>query len=39
MLEIDTIEKMNTFTGIATVFNLPKDNAIVVIPGANSLYS
>ncbi|WP_347565094.1 ribokinase [Candidatus Enterococcus moelleringii] len=39
MLEIDTIEKMNTFTGIATVFNLPKDNAIVVIPGANSLCS
>lgn len=27
----------NIFTGIANIFKLPEDNAIVVIPGANSL--
>jgi len=30
------VEK-STFTGIATVFNISQDNAIVVIPGANDL--
>ncbi|MCT7689057.1 MAG: PfkB family carbohydrate kinase, partial [Lactobacillus crispatus] len=36
-LETSHIKRLNTFSGIATVFKLPSDNAIVVVPGANNL--
>lgn len=31
------IRDETVFTGVASIFKLPKDNAIVVLPGANSL--
>lgn len=36
-LDISSVRKVDdTFTGIATVFKTNRDNAIVVIPGANA---